>query len=288
MRVWPLIAMLLAAAPATAVAGMPVKVKETCPVGGETFTYETTSSYSIFGLRPDGKPYGSWTFPLALPVCPKNGLVMYREFDKAQLARLPALITTPEYVALRPAETPYYRAAWLARALDPKSHDSAWLLLSASWEADPSQKARYQAEFAAAAEAAPREPASLNWLALLLRAVNARRELGRFDEAAATLAALPRDALEPPTAAPVEGGEAERDEENRQGWRKFAADLQRAIARRDADSEPLDLVPVEVAASHCLGIPGEVPPREDPLCGEEAIAAKVAEFRKNRSRREAR
>ena len=279
---WPCLALLIAA-PGAAQAGMPMKVKETCAVGGERFTYITTPSYTTFGARPDGKPYGSWTFPMELPVCPKNGLVMYREFSKDELARLPALIASPEYVALRPSETPYYRAAWLARALDPKTDDHAWLLLSASWEADgePAKKTRYQVQFVVAAEAVPARPEALEWLAMQVRAINARRELGRFDEAAEALKGLPRDAL---VARPAKtSDESDRDEENRQGWRGAIAQLERAIARRDAASEPLDMIPLEVAASYCLGVPDEQPPRSDPHCTDPALAAKVAEFRKHRA-----
>lgn len=277
---WTALALLIAV-PCAAQAGMAMKVKETCAVGGERFTYITTPSYTIFGQRPDGKPYGSWTFPMALPVCPKNGLVMYREFSKDELARLPALIASAEYVALRPAETPYYRAAWLARALDPKANDHAWLLLSASWEADeePAKKARYQAEFVAAAEAAPAKPDDLSWFALQVRAINARRELGRFDEAAAALKALPRDALEARPTKTSEASDAERDEENRQGWRKAVADLERAIARRDASSEPLDMIPKDLAAAYCVGVPDHMPRREDPYCASPELADAIKSFR---------
>jgi hypothetical protein len=278
MRVWPLLALLLAI-PATAEAGMAMKVKEKCAIGGEPFSYTTTPSYSTFGARPDGKPYGSWTFPMELPVCPKNGLVMYREFSKDELARLPAIIATPEYAALRPAETPYYRAAWLARALDPQSLDHAWLLLSASWEADTdaAKKTRYQAEFLAAAGEAPRTPASLNWLALQVRAINARRELGRFDEAAAALKALPLDAL---ATKPGKAADSpDPDEENRQGWRELITSLGRVIARRDASSEPLDMIPTDYAAALCVGVPDHLPRRDDPYCADPSLAEPIAKFR---------
>lgn len=56
-----------AAAALPAAAGIPVRQRMTCPIGGEAFTYNTTASYTTFGSRPDGKPYGSWIFPLALP-----------------------------------------------------------------------------------------------------------------------------------------------------------------------------------------------------------------------------
>jgi len=271
---------LLVAAPGAAQAGMPVTVKEKCAVGGESFDYTTTASYSTFGARPDGKPYGSWTFPLALPVCPTNGLVMYREFSEDEIARLPDLLASPEFVALRPAETPYYRAAWLAKALDPKAADRPWLLLDASWEADtdPVRKARYQAEFIAAATSAPAEPASLEWLALQARAINAQRELSRFDEAAAALKALPRDALTA-TSAAGDPAVAEQDDRQRAAWRQIIADLERTIARRDPSSEPLDMIPKNVAAAICVGVVDDRPPRDDPYCQSPALADLIRQFR---------
>eukprot|EP01041_Mallomonas_annulata_P020906 gene20906-40825_t len=113
-----------------AVAGTPVAEKQVCPVGGERFTHQTTASYTTFGQRPDGKPYGSWVFPVTPPQCPKNGLVMYRAFAKAELARLPVLLADPVFVELRQTQTPYYRAAWLEHQLQPRSPATAWLLLN--------------------------------------------------------------------------------------------------------------------------------------------------------------
>lgn len=270
---------LLIAAPGAAQAGMPMKVKEKCAVGGERFTYTTTPSYTTWGARPDGKPYGSWTFPMELPVCPKNGLVMYREFSKGELARLPALLATPEFIDLRPAETPYYRAAWLAKALDPSSTDHAWLLLSASWEADADavRKARYQSEFAAAAAAAPARPQEIGWFALQVRAANALRELGRFDDASVALDALPRDVVAPKSSA--DSDTINDAEANKLGWRTMVEQLERLVARRDASSEPLDAIPEDIASAYCVG--GEdLPKRDDPYCGDAKLAEPIARLRK--------
>lgn len=282
-----LLLVLLFAVAGTAEAGFPVKMKVKCAVGGERFSYTTTGSYSTWGARPDGKPYGSWTFPMELPVCPKNGLVMFRDFTPDELHRLPEILARPEFAALRDAESPYYRAAWLAGALDPQGVDRPWLLLSATWESDrePSRKARYQAEFIAAAAAAPVRPGELEWFALQVRAINARRELGRFDEALAAIEALPREAVASQAdPADVDADDPHGPEAQRLGWRKELDRQETLILRRDDASEPLDAIPVEVAASYCLGVPDELPPRDDPRCGQPEIAAKMAEFRKHRSR----
>jgi hypothetical protein len=273
------LAAILAMTPLGAQAGIPMEVKEKCPVGGESFTYTTTASYSTFGQRPDGKPYGSWTFPLALPVCPGNGLVMYKEFSATELARLPALIGAPEYRALKD-ETVYYRAARLARALDPADDMAAWLLLSATWEAehDEPRVRRYQAEFVRAVAELPKQPQSLGRFALQVRAANALRESGLFDEAGAALRSLPRDALTPP------GADSEDARENRKGWTDFIARLDTAIARRDAGVEPLDLIPAQVAAGYCLGYPDGPPPRKDPLCTQPPIAEAVTQMKAMRAK----
>jgi hypothetical protein len=56
------VALIFSAAPA-AHAGMPYTRSMTCAVGDEKFNFTTTGSYTVFGRRPDGKPYGSWHFP---------------------------------------------------------------------------------------------------------------------------------------------------------------------------------------------------------------------------------
>lgn len=279
MKLFPALAFVcVLSLPMAAHAGFPVEVKEKCAVGGERFTYTTTGSYTTFGARPDGKPYGSWHFPLALPVCPGNGLVMYKDFSKAELKQLPALLASPEFQALRARETPYYRASWLARALDPADQDANWLLLSASWEADqnPAQHARYQAEFVRAMQQAP-QPNDLTGYVMRFRVANALRELGRFDEAGGIVRDLPQAAV-----APKAGGD-ESDEANKQGWRDLAAALTRAIARGDTSSEPLDLLPLDIAAGQCLGYPGEIEPRADALCKAEPLLSAITKMKTERA-----
>lgn len=269
-----------------ALAGTPFPVREKCAVGGERFTYISTASYTIFGLRPDGRPYASWTFPLALPVCPKNGLVMYRDFTKDELVRLPALLTSPDFQTIRASDTPYYRAAWLQHALGGDAESQAWLLLYAVWESDdaPERQARYAAAFTEAASKVPQRANDLEWLALQIRAVNALRELGRFDEAAKTLVALPRDALTAPSTPPPNPTDApEDDAERRAYWRDFMDKMAIVIARGDLSKEPLDLLSTDTAAGLCLGSDG-VPPRTDAQCSMPPLAEAVAAMKAERDK----
>lgn len=281
--IWAVFGLAAALAAGEAQAGFPVTVKEKCAVGGERFTYVTTGSYSTFGARPDGKPYGSWEFPLALPECPGNGLVMYREFTADEKTRLKPLLASDDYRALRRGETPYYRAAWLERALVPGSADAPWLLLQASWQADgdPARKARYQREFveAVAARARPEGGDDLDWLALQARAVNAGRELGEFDQAMAQLKALLTASLDvvvpEETANNYEAVDAAR---NRRGWLEYLARLEAVIARRDASSEPLDMLPPEMVADRCLEMGDQA--AAVPVCAAGEVPEIMAEMKK--------
>lgn len=263
----------------TAQAGMPYPQKMKCAVGGESFTHVGTMSYTIYGSRPDGKPYGSWTFPIELPVCPGNGLVMYRDFTKDEIALLKPLIDGAEYRAMVQRDTPYFRAAWLERALKPDSDSIPWMTLSASWEADrdPVQKAAYQRAFADLAASATPAADNMQWLFMQMRAANARRELGEFDMALALVKAIPREglAVEIPKGEGVRY-EAIREAESRLWLAKFLPRLEAVIVRHDASSEALDLLPVDIAARLCFAAK-EAASSLSPagFCASEEIAAEI-------------
>ena len=227
-------------------AGMPVTETMTCPIGGGSFSFTTTASYSTYGERPDGKPYGSWTFPLALPECPDNGLVLYKQYTPEEVARLEPLVASEAYQALRKEDTPYYRAYWLMKAMELGPERYLWALLQASWEAQdkPELRKRYLAELADASAAVPPRPADLSWIGMEGRAINALRELGRFDEASARLAKVPLAEL----AAVGDTPEAK----SRRGWHAFFTAIKPAIERRDSSIEPLDMLPRSVAFGRCL------------------------------------
>ena len=257
--------------------GMPVPVKMKCPVGGKSFTYTSTASMSQWGDRPDGKPYGSWTFPMPLPECPDNGLVVYREFSRDETKALKPLLATPEYGQLRSTETPYYRAYWLMGKLGDPAENQIWVLQQAAWESDedPARKARYQEEFVARARTLPHPEAGqddLLWIVTGLHAANALRELGRFDEALQLAESIPLTSLD--VTVPAEqatgttpsglgkfvGNSAEiRAAQNRRSWMNYAASLKAVIARRDSSSEPLDMIPRRVALRRCAGYPADTP-----------------------------
>ena len=276
-------AILLPVGPASA--GMPVTQKMKCPVGGQDFTFTTTASYSTWGERPDGKPFGSWEFPMALPECPDNGLVLYKDYEPEEVVRIEPLVASEAYQALR-ADVPYYRAYWLMTQMEVPSEGRLIALLRAAWQADgkPELRARYLGEFAAETAKLPPKPDDLNWIGMEGRAINALRELGRFDEAKARLAKLPLAALA--VAEPKEGDKS-KDAQSarvRRHWSAYFEDLQALIAAGDASAEPFEMLPQRVWAGRCLEGKG-LAERQQAFCTTNAQA--VAEVRAARDKQEA-
>lgn len=265
-------------------AGTPYPIEMKCAVGGERFTHTGTASYSTWGQRPDGKPYGSWEFPMPLPVCPGNGLVMYRDFTKPELKQLPALLASDAYKVLA-GDSSYYRAAWLERSLKGDG-DSLWLVLQASWQVDedPVRKARYQREFAQGAEAEPAKPGDARWMGIQGRAANARRELGEFDAAKADLARLEIDKLVAALPTPPKEGEQEPEAvASQRGVLGYLGKLRAVVNRGDASSEPIDMVPPMVAARQCVDL--EAKGQSNEACKAERVAKSMEMVRKARAER---
>lgn len=250
----PLVALVagtaLALSNAPARAGFPVSEQVTCAVGGEEFTFTTTGSYSTFGARPDGKPYGSWVFPLPMPDCPGNGLVMYRDFSPEEITVLESYIASAAFAAIR-QESSYYRAARIAGQLEAADDLSPlWLLMRAGWQVDGDNaaKARYQREFAEGVAALSGDASSANRVTLTFRAANAWRELGEFDRAGEVLSGIAD-----PAAATFESDTSERQQQNWREW--LARDIPRLgelIAQKNAESEPVAMIPDTQAAFRCI------------------------------------
>ncbi len=250
------VAVTLMSLASVASAGTPYPVGMKCPVGGESFTYIDTMSSSTWGRRADGKPYSSWEEPKPLAECPGNRLVIFTRFTPEQIEQLKPILASPEYKALL-NETTYYRTRWLGTALKIPNVPDVWLLLQASWQTDrdPARKARYQSEMVAAVDAEP-VAADHGWFVNQLRAVNAERELGRFDAATARIARL-REALSKPLPY-ADDKTPDATPENHEAARKAQlATLDKqavVIARREAGSEPLELIAPRTAARKCIAL----------------------------------
>ena len=275
MRRLALIAALAFAA-VPAAAGIPVTETMTCPIGGGSFSFTTTASYSTYGARPDGKPYGSWTFPLALPECPDNGLVLYKKYSAEEVAKLEPLVASEAYQALRKEDTPYYRAYWLMKAMGVEPDRYLWALLQASWEAEgkPDLRKRYLTELAEASAAVPPRPDDLNWIGMEGRAVNALREAGRFDDALARLAKVALAALQA-------AGDAQ-EAKSRRAWHDYFTAIKPVIERRDSSIEPLDMLPRSVAFGRCIDRADSLGEADRTFCAREK--AGVEELRAARAK----
>ena len=296
-----LLLIVMALAPIAEVqAGSPVSMEIKCPVGGKTFTHIGTASMSQWGSRPDGKPYGSWTFPVPIPECPDNGLVIYREFSSDERKILKRVLATPEYQQMRGTETPYYRASWLMGQLNDPVENQLWFVQQAAWETDLDlqRKARYQEEFVrrASSEVKPEPPQDdLTWIVTQLRAVNALRELEKFDEALQLLNSVPLASLdvivpeEKVTGTTpsghgkyVENHNEIRAAQSRRSWLPYAETLRKVIVRHDPSSEPIDMLPVRVAARVCATGKSSAPEYKE-TCESDAVRQQMERAEKMRS-----
>ncbi|HEY7809677.1 MAG TPA: hypothetical protein VIA98_04790 [Allosphingosinicella sp.] len=252
MRTLLLAATALALLPIAASAAAPVTQAMTCPIGGKAFDFTTGASYTTWGERPDGKPYGSAEFPTPLPECPDNGLVLYKDYEPAEVAKLEPLVSSEAYQALR-QDVSYYRAYWLMKEMGVPAASRLLALQRAAWQVDGDQerRARYLTEFAEETAKLPAKPTDLNWIGMEGRAVNALRELGRFDEALTRLEKLPASALEAPAVAGAEGKAAETARV-RTAWASFFKQLRLVIDRKDASPEPFELIPRRVWMERCI------------------------------------
>lgn len=270
---------LLVATSGAATTYAPVTMK--CPVGGEKFDHHDMMSDTTWGQLPDGTTLGAaQSYPVRLAQCPKNGLVLYREYKRPELASLSTLINSPEYAELRARELPYYRAYWLARKLgDP---DVVWLLLAATQEAKNEKNdvlvARYQQEFVDAVGALAFDGKAKASIALAARRANALREMGQFAEAATALRSIVIDE--------DAGGTASDAAENRDGWRAFISQLAVVAARGDRSRAPIDMIGEREAVWQCAApLMARTKDSSLPLgdferqfCARPAIAKVVAEI----------
>lgn len=248
-------ALILSLASMPIMAGTPYEEDMVCPIGGEKFKHTSTGSYSTFGARPDGKPYGSWIFPMPIPVCPSNLLPIYSKFSAEEIARLKPLVGSAEYRAVATANKPYFNAAWLMEKSGAKPEAIAWMIVKASWEADdqPQLKRIYQEAYVARIRALPEAGDATDWLFYQVRAANGLRELSRFDEATTLIATLQPRAkalVVVAKAEPVKDNDKDRLE-NAEYLVSFLDKLAAASTARNPSSEPVTMLDPRSAESMC-------------------------------------
>ena len=278
-----ILAAAFAAAPLAAAGAAPTSQAMTCPIGGASFTYTRPAPQSVPGTRPDGKPYGA-VAPPPLPECPDNGLVLYKEYSAEEVAKLEPLIASPAFQAMRESDTQYYRAYWLMKEMGLAPEDYLWVLLQASWQADgkPELRARYLGELVEASAKVPPNPSSLNWVGMEAHAINALRELGRFDEARSRIDMVslqPLDVQIPTGAASNPAVQAAR---KRRTWLSFLKTLKTVIERKDSSLEPLELLPRAVALDKCIDEEASQTGPAKSFC--EGQATVIASVKENRAR----
>ncbi|MEP3420375.1 MAG: hypothetical protein ABJN35_01450 [Erythrobacter sp.] len=286
MTILRAVAACLVMTPAAAHAGMPIEVEKTCPVGGETFRHVETASYSTFGSRPDGRPYGSWYFPMPIAECPENALVMYRNFEEDEIAELTRLVLSDAYQAMR-GETTYYRASWLEeRMQSTASLAPVFLMMRAAWQVDeaPEVKTRYQTEFAQRGGNVPVIANDLDTLFLRFRVANALRETGQFADAASSLSTIPTASLE--VTVPERDGDNYNDVDEAEA-RLFLLSqiepLRLLIEAGDTSSEPLSMIPPRMAEYRCYEIAEEDSADLPELCLSDEMQERIAEIRESRA-----
>ena len=214
-----------------------------CPIGGEKFKAQVVVSNITFGQRPDGRRYG----PLPIyPIveCPGNGFLLFAEdFTQEELAILSDVIETPKYIAMRSTDTPHYRAWWLLSQIRSEPVPQLNLLIQATWESDKNwkRKIRYQAEFVNITLKLERsEQNSDDWFWLNLRAINAMRELGYYQEALNRLELVVADKNLP------------TDPEAAANGKFFGSELRSLIEEENPAPEPANLIPTEQAKFRCV------------------------------------
>jgi hypothetical protein len=272
-----ILSVLLAAQAAPSAAPRPVPAQTlSCPIGGASFQFSPAPAPAALVERPDGRPYGKARFPQALPECPDNGLVLYKEYEADEVARLKPLVKSEAYQGLRKSDTQYYRAYWLMREMGVAPERYLLALLRAGWEAEeqPELRRRYLAELADESAKLRARSTDLNWIGMEGRAINALRELGRFDEASERLAKVPLKSLE------ASGATAEA--KTKRGWLTYFGALKTAIARKDSAIEPLDMLPRAVAVGRCLDQGDKLDAPSKAFCERETAA--IEELRAARAK----
>lgn len=259
------LAAAIASTPTTATTW--VEQKFTCPVGGEKFTARVVASNITFGQRPDAKPYS----PLPIyPIveCPKNGLLLYKdEFTDAEVIRLGELVGSEKYQSMRNSETSYFRAHWLMKEMGEDPFSLAGHLLTATWQADGDwdRKVRYNAAFIAAATGLERtDEDAESWFWLNLRAANALREMGYYEESLSLLARLDREEFLP------------KGEDALAGARMLLDGLSDLSRENNPTREPANLVPPDIAAFRCVVPRDPLSRSEQDACAEPQVEESIA------------
>jgi len=117
--------------------------ESTCPLDGLKFTQSLPISGTALGMMLDFRQTGAIASPWPQAECPKDGLVLYKEFTPEEVRVLAGYVPSDAYQVLRQRQAQYWRIAHLQKALGAPLEERAPTLLKATWEARPRQYEEY-------------------------------------------------------------------------------------------------------------------------------------------------
>lgn len=159
----------------------------TCPVDGKAFKTNLPASGTSFGIMLDFKSLGPIASPWQMPVCPGSDFVLYKkDYSAAEIETIKAMVSSPEFTALRSRGNQWLTAAFEMRRLGAKPDEIAGMYLSATWAAG-ADYARVAEEAHAYMSAMPDVDKGVFYLAL----GELERRLGRFEAARERFTKLP-------------------------------------------------------------------------------------------------
>lgn len=114
------------------------KESTVCPLGGEKFTALYLGTHSTMGQYLDWQSISYMRFPVAIPVCPKNGFIIDQEkYTNEELAKRKTYIESAEYQKLyKENHSTFFLFAKQSEALKENLDSIYWYYLKATWEAD--------------------------------------------------------------------------------------------------------------------------------------------------------
>lgn len=259
-------ATLAGSAPSTEPARFDVR-EFVCPLGDAKFSQDVGYLSMPLVQFPDGSWLGDIGIDAQIPECPANGLLLlpdydqatsvgsrlgYRAFTPEQLERLPALLRSAPFEALR-VKGRHERALWLATQLGLPAKVRWELLVRSSWAtADAAERRRLVERLAAEGPALIKEfeadaPGALGARVLV---ANALRELGRFDEARARIDAI---------LASLDGRAGIDGPDDMRALVSMLGRMDEVIEARDDDRFPVGMASARWAREVCSGRPLPAP-----------------------------
>lgn len=259
-------ATIVCAAPGTEPARFDVR-EFVCPLGDAKFSQDVGYLSMPLVQFPDGSWLGDIRIDAQIPECPANGLLLIPDYDKAtsvgarlgyrtftleQLERLPALLRSAPFEALR-AKSRHERAQWLATQLGLPAKVRWELLVRSSWAAaDAVERRRLVERLTAEGPQLIREfeADALGALGARVLVANALRELGRFDEARAQIDAI---------LAPLDRNVGIDGPDDMRALVSMLGRLDKVIEARDDDRFPVGMASARWAREICGGRPLPAP-----------------------------